>query len=240
MLHIRGQWYSHGVGPRSYGQACSVARALDVLGERWTLLIVRELLLGPKRFKDLLIALPAMGTNRLGDRLRTLQSAGVIAKRTLPPPAGVKVYELTESGQRLRPAIYCLGAWGSQLPPQEGVDESTARAELIALGLAGASPPELTAELAETYEFHVAHECFHVNATDGVVTARSGPAPVAADLRVECDMRTFLALVAGELSPSEAIRRGRARVRGEPALLTRAFNVLSFRQAASKFRLIPA
>ena len=89
---------------------CAIARALDVLGERWTLLVVRELLLGPKRFKDLLTALPAMGSNRLGDRLKSLQAAGVIAKRTLPPTSGAHVYELTESGERLRPAIYCLGA----------------------------------------------------------------------------------------------------------------------------------
>ena len=113
---------------RSYGQVCSVARALDVLGERWTLLVVRELLLGPKRFKDLLAVLPAMGSNRLGDRLKTLQAAGVVARRTLPPPAGVNVYELTESGQQLRPAIYCLGAWGSQLPVPDSIDPDTARA----------------------------------------------------------------------------------------------------------------
>src|SRR4051794_38446488 len=97
---------------RTYGQMCSIARALDVLGERWTLLVVRELLLGPKRFKDLLEILPAMGTNRLSDRLKTLQAAGVVTRRALPPPAGAQVYELTEAGQRLRPAIYCLGAWG--------------------------------------------------------------------------------------------------------------------------------
>jgi DNA-binding HxlR family transcriptional regulator/putative sterol carrier protein len=219
---------------------CPVARALDVLGERWTLLIVRELLLGPKRFKDLLTTLPAMGTNRLGDRLKSLQTVGVVAKRMLPPPAGVHVYELTESGQRLRPAIYCLGAWGWQLPLRESIDRDTARAELIALGLAGMSPPALSAELAETYEFHVAGECFHVNATRGVVVARSGPAPVAADLLVECDLHTFLALATGELTPSQATQQGHARIRGEPTLLARAFTILSFREAANEFRLVPA
>jgi DNA-binding HxlR family transcriptional regulator len=74
---------------------CPIARALDVLGERWTLLVVRELLLGPKRFTDLLTILPAMGTNRLSERLKTLQAAGVVTRRTLPPPAGAQVYELT-------------------------------------------------------------------------------------------------------------------------------------------------
>src|SRR3974390_2234062 len=98
--------YDGRMASRRYGQMCPVARALDVLGERWTLLIVRELLLGPKRFKDLLAALPAMGTNRLSDRLAKLQDAGVIARATLPPPAGVRVYELTPSGELLRPVIY--------------------------------------------------------------------------------------------------------------------------------------
>jgi DNA-binding HxlR family transcriptional regulator len=219
---------------RTYGQMCAVARALDVLGERWTLLVVRELLLGPKRFKDLLTALPAMGSNRLADRLKSLQSAGVIAKRTLPPPSGAHVYELTESGERLRPAIYCLGAWGWQLPVPQGIDRESARAELIAFGLAGTSPPDLSAELSETYEFHVSEECFHVTAKRGVVAAHSGPAPVAADLLVECDLHTFLALATGELTPSQAVRRGHAIISGAPAVFARAFRVLSFRQTPQR------
>ena len=219
---------------------CSVARALDVLGERWTLLIVRELLLGPKRFKDLMATLPAMGTNRLGERLKSLQAAGVIARRRLPPPAGVHVYELTESGERLRPAIYCLGAWGRELPLEPGLERDSARAELIALGLAGTSPPALSAELAETYEFAVGEERFHVNVEHGVLRTLSGPAPVAADLLVECDLHTFLGLAAGELTSARAIRAGQARIRGEPLLLARAFELMSFRQAESEFRLVPA
>jgi DNA-binding HxlR family transcriptional regulator len=219
---------------------CAVARALDVLGERWTLLVVRELLLGPKRFKDLLATLPAMGTNRLGDRLKSLQAAGVVAKRTLPPPAGVQVYELTEAGQQLRPAIYCLGAWGWQLPPPEDIDRESARAELIALGLAGTSRPELSAQLSETYEFQVGSERFHVKVDGGVVTALSGPAPVAPELLVECDLHTFVALATGELTAAVAIRRRHVALEGEPALLARAFEILSFNDSPREFRLVPA
>lgn len=226
--------------PRSYGELCPVARALDVLGERWTLLVVRELLLGPKRFKDLLAVLPAMGTNRLGDRLKSLQAAGVVARRTLPPPAGVQVYELTESGERLRPAVYCMGAWGRELPLPQDADRESARAELIALGLAGTSPPELSAELDETYEFHVAGECFHIAAAHGSATAHSGPAPGAADLLVECDLHTFLALVTGELTPSQATRQRRASIRGEPSRLNRAFKILNYTHVVKDFRLVPA
>ena len=90
---------------RTYGQMCPIARSLDVIGERWSLLIVRELLLGPKRFKDLLGELPAMGTNRLSDRLKTLEADGVIAKATLPPPGEAHVYVLTELGERLREIV---------------------------------------------------------------------------------------------------------------------------------------
>ncbi len=214
---------------------CPVARALDVLGERWMLLIVRELLLGPKRFKDLMAVLPAMGTNRLGDRLKKLQAAGVVTRRTLPPPAGVHVYELTESGQQLRPAIYCLGAWGWQLPLPEDTDRESARAELIALGLTGTSPPALTAGLDERYEFHVGGECFHVSVADGAAVTRSGPAAGGADLVVECDLRTFVGLVGGELSTAEAD----AIVAGAPALFARAFRLLSFEHPRA-YRLVPA
>jgi DNA-binding HxlR family transcriptional regulator len=219
---------------------CPIARSLDVLGERWTLLVVRELLLGPKRFTDLLAALPAMGTNRLAKRLRRLQDAGAIAKRTLPPPSSARVYELTPSGEGLRPAVYCLGAWGAALPMGEDVDPGTARAELIALGLSGTSPPELSAELEETYEFHVADECFHVVAAHGVVTTRSGAAPGVADLLVECDLPTFFALVTGASTPPQAMRQGGVSVWGGRPIFARAMRVLSFRHAARDLRLVPA
>src|SRR2546427_12402137 len=99
---------------RSYDQWCAVARSLDVVGERWTLLIVRDLLVGPKRYKDLLIGLPGIGTNLLADRLRELEGAGILRRTVLPPPAGSTVYELTSSGQALEPVILALGRWGAR------------------------------------------------------------------------------------------------------------------------------
>jgi len=110
------------VGPRRYGQFCPIARALDLLGERWTLLIARELLVGPQRYSDLLAHLPGMWSNLLASRLRRLEDAGLVRRRWLEPPAARFVYELTEAGQALEPAIYELARFGLDLLDDPGAD----------------------------------------------------------------------------------------------------------------------
>ncbi len=107
---------------RSYGDPCGIARALDVIGERWALLVVRELVLGPKRFTDLRAGLPHVGPDVLAQRLRELEHAGVLRRDKLPPPAGARVYELTDRGRGLEPVVLGLGRWGSQapFPPEHG------------------------------------------------------------------------------------------------------------------------
>src|SRR5688572_32862025 len=99
---------------RRYGDACGMPRALDRVGERWALLIVRELLLGPKRFTDLRAGLPNASPNVLSQRLRELEAHGVLRRRRLGPPARAWVYELTDWGQELEPLIVQLGRWGSR------------------------------------------------------------------------------------------------------------------------------
>jgi DNA-binding HxlR family transcriptional regulator len=212
---------------RTYHQMCPVARALDVLGERWTLLVVRELLLGPKRFKELMARLPAMGSNRLSERLKTLVAQGVVERSTLPPPGDVAVYELTALGEGLRPIVLGLASWGSQLAPDERVDPASARAELIALSLAGGSPREASSGLHETYEFRVGDERFHIDVDDGEVLARSGAGEREPAVVLSCELPTFARLAWGDLSPSQALRSGEARIAGQPAALTRAFGVLA-------------
>src|SRR3954463_5634306 len=101
---------------RTYGDRCGVARALDVVGERWALLVVRELLLGPKRFTDLRAGLPHVSADVLTQRLKELEQAGVWRRGTLPPPAGSRIYELTERGRELEPIVISLGRWGSVAP----------------------------------------------------------------------------------------------------------------------------
>src|SRR5437660_736681 len=101
---------------RTYDDPCGIARALDVVGERWALLVVRELLLGPKRFTDLRAGLPRVGPDVLSQRLRELEQTGILRRRTLAPPAASKLYELTTRGEALEPVILALGRWGSVAP----------------------------------------------------------------------------------------------------------------------------
>ena len=151
-----------------------MARSLDILGDRWTLLLIRELLLGPKRFKDLLAMLPAMRPNRLAERLAMLVESRVIRPTTLSAPALAPAYELTDLGEQLRKPLLALGLWGLKLPVDERADPSSARAELIALCLAGVADPASSAGLHEVVEFQVGTETFHLQINDGAVLARSG------------------------------------------------------------------
>jgi len=118
---------------RSYGDRCGVARALDLVGERWALLVVRELLLGPKRFTDLRAGLPQVGPDVLSQRLRELEGAGLVARRTLDPPVAAKVYELTSRGAQLEPVILELGRFGSVAPFPDG--DPTFGPDALALAL---------------------------------------------------------------------------------------------------------
>src|ERR1700690_1771860 len=103
---------------RKYGQYCGVARALDVVGERWTLLVVRNLLLGPRRYSDLLRELPGMTTNLLAKRLDEMEAASLVERRALPPPAAATVYALTETGAALEPVVMELGRFGGRYMDQ--------------------------------------------------------------------------------------------------------------------------
>jgi DNA-binding HxlR family transcriptional regulator len=99
---------------RSYRQYCGLARTLDLVGERWTMLVVRNLLLGPKRYGDLLAGLPGITTNLLAQRLRELESAGIVSRVRLPAPASAEAYDLTDLGRELEPAVHALGAFGTR------------------------------------------------------------------------------------------------------------------------------
>ncbi|WLH65273.1 winged helix-turn-helix transcriptional regulator [Pseudomonas sp. FP2300] len=215
---------------KTYGQLCPIARSLDVLGDRWTLLLIREFLLGPKRFKDLLAILPAMGTNRLSERLAMLVQNGVIQQVTLRTPPATPAYELTALGEQLRKPVLALGFWGLGLPIDERIDPASARAELIALCLTGANDSAASAGLQELYEFQVEAEVFHVQVNDGHLLARSGPSAEPADVKIQCDMETFIALVLRQITPTRALREGHVTLlQGDRPAFTRVFKVLEYK-----------
>lgn len=211
---------------KPYDQYCPMAHALSLVGERWSLLIVRELLHGPKRYTDLVDGLPGIGTNILAGRLRDLEECGIVAKRKLPPPAASTVYELTEYGRGLEEVLYALARWGARSlgPPGSG-DELYPEWGLNALP--ALFDPEAARGLTETYVLKVDDDVFTARVVDGHLEATVGAADDA-DLVVEVDMATFFELVSGDLSLAEAARRKRARVDGDSSAIERCFKVLSF------------
>ncbi|MEU2616803.1 winged helix-turn-helix transcriptional regulator [Streptomyces sp. NPDC007157] len=197
---------------RSYDQYCSAARALDVVGDRWTLLIVRELLAGPRRYTDLHADLPGVSTDVLASRLKDMERDGVTTRRRLPPPAAAYVYELTARGRELLPVVQALGRWGE---PELGERRPTdaVRAHWFALPLLRALDGEGLVEvrLGEG-DFHL-----YAGAEDGPVYG-DGPAPREPDARLVLDAGTCTALARGELSLVDAVRAGRVTVTGDGAL----------------------
>jgi DNA-binding HxlR family transcriptional regulator len=211
---------------KSYEQYCPVARALDGVGERWTLLIVRDLLMGPKRYTDLRAGLPGIATDSLTARLRTLEDAGFVRRRDLPPPAPATVYELTETGNRLGPAILALGQVGLATlgSPEPGED---VRPERLVVGLRVSFRREEFADLSETYEFVIDGQPFTVEASRGAVDTRPGAAS-SPSIRLDTDADTFVALMTGRVSPADSLAKGSATLEGERSALKRFIEAFAY------------
>lgn len=200
---------------RTYRQYCGLARSLDLLGERWTLLLVRNLLLGPQRFKDLIDGLPGIGTNLLAARLQELEQGGVISRRRLPAPAGSVVYELTARGRELEPAVLSLARWGAKLLGRPRRGESFDPGWLL-LSLRALFRPEAARGIRETYELRVGGDVFAVRVDGGAVAVTRGAAQ-APDLVATCDARTLLEIASRNLSMSAATKSGKLRIAGPAA-----------------------
>jgi DNA-binding HxlR family transcriptional regulator len=208
---------------RNYGQYCTVARALDAVGERWTLLVVRELLTGPKRFKDLLEGLPGIGTNLLATRLKDLEGNGILRRATLPPPAGSKVYELTGLGRELEQVVMALSQWGSKLLGSPRRNEDLRPAWAVVAVKSGLDLRAVR-DVSETYEFWVSEEVFHVSIRDGEAEAHQGPAREP-DLTLSGDTETFLALASGQLEPAAALESKAIQAEGDQDALSRCLEM---------------
>jgi DNA-binding HxlR family transcriptional regulator len=209
---------------RSYNQYCGLAYALDRIGERWTILIIRELIAGPRRFKDLLDGLPGISTNLLAERLKQLEQQGLIRQRTLPPPAGSAVYELTALGQALEPTLLELGKWGSQFVPPSPGDATLLHANSYALTLKTFFRRERAQGLDETYELQIDDEVLQVQIAEGGLLVQQGDA-LKTDAIFRTDMPTYLKLLSGELAPDEATSQGLIRIVGDPEALRRFLKI---------------
>ena len=209
---------------RTYDQYCPTARALDVLGQRWTLLVVRELMLGPRRFTDLREGLPGIGPNVLAERLGHLGADGLVRRVTLPPPAASTVYELTPLGEELRPAVQELTKFGMHFlgAPQP---RDRFRLSWLMRSLEVMFRPDIAAGVHETYEFRLDGEVFNVRVDDGRVQVRHGAAPAPAWV-VETDVATFIGLGAKFVDAREAYESGRARFRGDHEAGARSVELL--------------
>ncbi len=154
---------------RTYGDRCGIARALDAVGDRWALLVVRELLLGPKRFTDLRAGLPKVSPDVLAQRLRELEEHSVVRRDTLPPPAASHVYELTDRGRELKTVILELGRWGSGQPANDGPLGPDAAVIALMTMFGGG--------LEGTFELRLDGHAFELRAADGRLDAARGSAP---------------------------------------------------------------
>lgn len=210
---------------RLYNQYCSLAYALDVVGERWTLLIVRELMLGPRRFADLLANLPGIGRNLLTTRLRDLEQQGLVRRSTLPPPAGSRVYELTPEGSSLGPAMLELSRWGVQRLAQPRPAD-TFRPAWAMFPLSYTADLDAASGIHETYQFHIDEEIFHLTVDHGEVHPHSGAASNP-DAVFEMDGQTIFDLMSGSLAATDALAQGKVRFEGSPEALTHALAILA-------------
>ncbi|HET9121508.1 MAG TPA: winged helix-turn-helix transcriptional regulator [Solirubrobacterales bacterium] len=191
---------------------CGIAHASDLLGQRWALLVVRELLLGPKRFTDLRAGIPDISPNVLGQRLRELEESGIVGRRRLAPPAAAQVYELTDWGHKLEPAVLALGTWASRSPSfplgaEMGPDS-------LVLALKSTFQPEKADGLDATYELRLGELPFRISVKAGEFVADRGEAE-SPDAVLSADPNAMARVVFGGQRLGQAIEAGDIEIDGD-------------------------
>jgi DNA-binding HxlR family transcriptional regulator len=218
---------SPGSAARSYAQLCGIATGLDLIGERWALLIVRDLLLGPLRFGDLAEGLPGIGTNTLTARLKQLETTGVIARRLLARPDRGIAYELTDYGRELEPILMALGRWGTRsmnrLP-----EHVTARSRWLVAAMLAFHDEAQALPGPTTWELRLRDGTYTAQAVGATFTVRAG-APDDPDVIATIDDEDLHQLLTGHRSVAQAISAGRLTVHGEAAGLQRLIDLCAFR-----------
>jgi DNA-binding HxlR family transcriptional regulator len=202
---------------RSYGKYCGLAHALELVGERWALVLVSDQIRGPKRFSDLQRG-QRIPSNVLSARLKELEDASVVRRRVLPRPASGVGYELTEYGRELEDVVLRLGFWGAKSMPEPRSDDIVT-ADTVLLALRSTFRPEAARELHADYELRLGEITVHARVDHGALEVDEGPLD-GADLVLETDL-SLHPLLTGELSPAEAIESGRIQITGKRKLFER-------------------
>ena len=200
---------------RSYEDGCATAHALDLIGERWALLVVRELILGPKRFTDLRSGLPGISPNVLTQRLEELENASVIRRRKLPPPASSWVYELTDWGVELEQVIMALGRWGSRSPAL--LQGHPLSIDALILSFRTMFSPDAAAGFEASIELRIGEDRFHAEVKGGEMQLTRGSA-VRPDAIIEAGPDTLVAVVYGGRKFTEAVRSGEMKIEGDKSV----------------------
>jgi DNA-binding HxlR family transcriptional regulator len=209
---------------RTQLDGCGIAHASDLLGQRWALLVVRELLLGPKRFTDLRSGIPDISPNVLGQRLRELEESGIVRRRKLAPPAAVQVYELTEWGHQLEPAVLALGRWASGSPsfPRD----AEMGPDSLILALKATFDPAKADGLDATYELRLGEVPFRIEVSDGRFDAAHGEAEHP-DATIQSDPGTVASVAFGGNRLGKAVDAGDIAIGGSRRAVNALFRALT-------------
>ncbi len=216
---------------RHYGQFCGLAAGLDVVGERWTLLIVRELLISPARFGEIMDNLPGIGPNLLSERLRSMTQHGLVEPCSVPGDARGKQYRLTPLGEDLRAPLLALARWGMYFLSEDDAVSGISRAAWGFLAVQAMIEGRPVPAVDESYEFRVDNEVFHIEVSGGTVATSRGPA-VDPVLIVVTDADTFIRIGAQMLTPFEAVITGTLKIDGDPLAVQRCIHLIGLETRA--------
>jgi len=214
---------------RTYADGCAGAHALDLIGERWALLVVRELLLGPKRFTDLRTGMPGISPNVLSQRLNELEQVRIVRRRKLAPPAGAWVYELTDLGKELEPVIIELGRWGARSPSLPRDAELSV--DSLILSFRTMFDPRAADGLTASYELRFGEHRFHAEVADNQIALVRGSAH-RPDATIETDPNTLAALVYDGRALAVALRSGQLKYEGDKSAVKRFLTLFSLPETA--------
>jgi DNA-binding HxlR family transcriptional regulator len=203
---------------RSYDDACGTAHALDLIGERWALLVMRELMIGPRRFGDLRASLPGLSANVLTQRLEGLEEAGIIRRRKLPPPASVQVYELTDWGLEAEPILLALGRWAIRSPRHDPTLPLSPVA--LMLSFRAKFDPERASGLNLSIGFRFGEDAFSVSVRGGVLSTQRGE-PEQPDVEVAASPSAIAGLVYAKTRLRDLERQGLLSVAGDRSAMRR-------------------